>query len=101
MDPNGNVIPGNIVPSYNGGGYTDPASNVVPGQADLNGRICGISSATNLIYHFQYSTDCTFTSGISQTPSKNITTTGSCNQTVPPQTISNLAPGSYCYRWVD
>ena len=98
VDPSGNVIPGNIVPAYNGGGYTDPPSNVVPGQADLNGRICGITNGSNIMYYFQYTTDCTFSSGISQTPSNNITASGSCNQTVAPQTVSNLAPGDYCYR---
>ena len=98
VDPNGNVIPANIVPFKIEGATTDPPTNVVPGKADFNGRICGWVANVNIMYYYQYSTDCSFNSSVSQTSPNNITTTGSCNQTVPPETVTNLAPGRYCYR---
>ena len=100
VDPSGNVIPGNIVPFTIEGVTTDPASDVnkVPGQAGLNGRICGFSNLTKLTYYFEHSTDCSLNSSVSRTPSNNITATGSCNQTVTPQTVTDLPSGKYCYR---
>jgi len=84
VDPQGSVLPANTVPFKVEGAYTDPPTNVVPGGADLNGRICGFADNTNLRYFFEYSKDCSMNTGVTKTPSQNVTATGSCNQTVPP-----------------
>ena len=53
-----------------------------------------------LLVSLQYSTDCSMngTASVTRTPYKQVTATGSCNQTVTPEHISRLDPGKYCYR---
>ena len=100
VDPSGKVIPANIVPFEIKRDYTDPASNVdtPPGGATFNGRVCGFTNGSNLTYYYEYSTDCSMSIGVTRTPSGSMVATGSCNQTAPSQNVTNLAPGTYCYR---
>ena len=104
VDPEGHITPANIVPFEipPAAPTTDPATNTdgSKGSADLNGRICGYANATKLTYYFEYSTNCSLGVNVTRTPSQSITATGSCDQAVPPQTVTGLAPGSYCYRYV-
>ena len=104
MDPSGNVVPGNIVPFVmpEPGPTTDPPTNTdgSKGSTDLNGHICGFANGTNLTYYFEYSTNCSLETNVTRTPSQSITATGVCDQAVPPQTVTDLPPGTYCYRYV-
>ena len=113
IDPSGHVVPANIEPfEIEPKGpiiniqphdvITDPASNVdkPANTAGLNGNICGFDSNVTLTYYYEWSTDCTLDSGVIRTPAKPLMTTGSCNQTVPTETVTNVAPGSYCYMLV-
>ena len=104
VDPSGNVVPGNSVPFEipRPGPITDPPTNTDGrnGTTDFNGRICGFANGTGLTYYFEYGTNCSLEANVTRTPSHNITATGSCDQAVPPQILSGLTPGAYCYRYV-
>ena len=66
----------------------------------FNGRICGFTNGTQLKYFFEYSKNCTLGTNVIKTPSVPITATGNCNQTVPTANVTDLEPGTYCYRYV-
>ena len=104
VDPSGNVVPGNIVPFEISppDAITDPPTNTDgrKGSTDFNGHVCGFANGTNLTYYFEYSTNCSLDTNVTRTPSHNIMATGTCDQAVPPQTVSGLTPGAYCYRYV-